>query len=132
MFTTLPPRFGVWRAALLLAATAFLMPGRAEAGCGDHVTILNESGEPVSYATSPSDDAPQPARPPCQGPNCSGSPHHDPAPSTVAPVGPQAKELVGTVDRPRGENDSPVTFEIDSAACPVPLTSDIFHPPRLG
>src|SRR5581483_12182218 len=81
-----------WRAALPLVAVACFSPGRAAAECGDYVTILN--GPAVSGHHAMPEGGPAPAKPPCHGPNCSGSPVREPAPlAPVVPAGSQAKEL---------------------------------------
>src|SRR5688572_22803801 len=76
-------------AALLLAAGVFLLPGQAEAGCGE--PLLTTSGKPPP-GHQPQNPAPAPQDPirlPCHGPGCSGdpTPHDSPLslPTTSAP-----------------------------------------------
>src|SRR5262245_60728580 len=91
-----------WRAAVLLVAVACLNTDRASAGCGDYVTILNASPNASQQTdghdgrTDPTDrlESPVPTKPPCHGPNCSGSPSKKPSPlAPPVPVGSRAKEL---------------------------------------
>ena len=108
MTVRFPSPFRGWRAALLLVSAACASPGRASAECGDHVIILNGPAAANSKAPSaPTPDAlPAAPRPPCHGPNCSGSP------APKAPVAPltapttqfkeQAGQAAGGCDPDRG------------------------------
>jgi hypothetical protein len=125
--------------AVSLAASA----GRAAAECGDYVTILNGSGSSGHQSgTRSGHDAvpggtptPAPAKPPCHGPNCSGSPAREAPPlAPVAPTGTQAKELtqhLGPVNSPDAEPGSAFDRDITSHR-PIRRASSVFHPPRLG
>jgi hypothetical protein len=126
--------FRGWRAALLLAAGVCLSPQRAAAECGDYVHILNAPAASTQHATPGTPETPAPAAPPCQGPNCSGAPvRHAPPPGPVTPAGPQAKEVVQSLD-PVAATDGPrSTFDRGfTSARPVHRPSSVFHPPRLG
>jgi hypothetical protein len=119
--------FRLWRAAPLLVAAVCLSPERAAAGCGDHVTILNDAATANHRAT--------PARPPapCEGPNCSGAPErHAPPLAPVTPTGPQAKEVVHSLG-PVSNTDGPQTsFDRDpNSPRPIHRSSSVFHPPRV-
>src|SRR5438270_582684 len=124
-----------WRAALLLAAAACATPGKASASCGDYVTILNGQSNSDHHATPAAPgETPTPAKPPCRGPNCSGSPTRDAPPvPPPAPVSTPAKELthnLGTLGGADGPRDP---FARDaSSPRPVRRASSVFHPPRLG
>jgi hypothetical protein len=130
----LPSPLRGWRAALLLVAVVCLSPERAAAGCGDHVTILNDSAKPDQHATPGTSEVPaNPARP-CEGPNCSGVPNrHVPPLAPVTPVGPQAKEVVQCLGAVGADDDPRGAFDRDPASPrPVRRPSSVFHPPRVG
>jgi len=125
-------RYG--RAALLLVAAACASPGRADAGCGDYVTILNG---PAGSAHHPMPDADHPAAPanaPCHGPNCSGAPARDNPPlAPVTPVGPQGKELAHSIGLVNVAGAQRPAFDRDlTSPRPVRRASSVFHPPRVG
>src|SRR4051812_18102488 len=63
--------------ALIVPACLLLLPSRARAGCGDHVTLAGESASPV-----PTEAPPDPA--PC--PHCTRAPAPLQAPSAPAPT----------------------------------------------
>jgi hypothetical protein len=141
MTVRFPSPFRGWRAAFLLVAAACASPGRASAECGDHVIILNGPAAANAKATpTPANPIPtpdtQPAapRPPCHGPNCSGSP------APKAPLAPitaptsqfkeQAGQVVGDCDE---GGDQGARFGRDSdSPRPIRRPSSVFHPPRLG
>lgn len=132
MYLSLTPTFRGWRAALLLVAVACLSPGRAEAGCGDHVTILNAPANP-DHVRPGTPETPAPA-PPCEGPNCSGNPSRDLPPlAPVTVAGPQVKEVVhnlALVGAPDGLRP-PFNRDLTSPR-PISRASSVFHPPRRG
>ena len=139
MIARFPTPFRGWRAPLLLVAAACASPGRASAECGDHVIILNGPAAANAKTThtpaNPTPDAtPAAPRPPCHGPNCSGSP------APKAPLAPitapttQLKEQAGHAGSEcEADRDSGTPFGPDSdCACPIRRASSVFHPPRLG
>ena len=117
---------------MLLVAAACLTPDRAAAGCGDHVTILN--GTSASDHQASRADTSEPARLPCQGPNCSGEPFQHQAPLAPATtVAPQGKEIVQSTLEPSGDEGLPSLLGRDfSTAHPILRASSVFHPPRIG
>jgi len=142
MRTALPSLLRGWRAALLLAAAACATPGRASAGCGDYVTILNDSNQTAgaSHRAVPAPDGTtggateSPVKPPCHGPNCSESPaRHLPPVPPPAPVSVHVKELAHGLTAPCGADDPRGSFDRDdSFPRPVRNPSLVYHPPRLG
>ena len=126
------PTVGGWRVALLLVAGALLSPQRAAAECGSHVTVLNPTAESRhDHAPPPATNGGEPAKAPCNGPNCSGAPERNAPPAPPAPTGAQAKELVsgaGLLDR-----DDPTHSPFDRAgvtARQIHRPFSVFHPPR--
>ena len=118
--------------AVLVAAGVSFAPGRANAGCGDYVTVAGQPAYHHAMPTPPTDDAkPDPMRGPCRGPHCSLS-DSTPipfAPTTVAQPGPTDAILATatpTESQRRGRVHSP------SVHVPVRPASAIFHPPRCG
>jgi hypothetical protein len=135
MRTLLPSVFRGWRAALLLAAAACATPGRASAGCGDYVTILNDSSGASHHAMpAPEGATESPAKPPCHGPHCSRSPSRDSPPvPPPAPVSAPAQEFTHRLAAPSGADDPHGSFgRDDSSPRPVRNPTSIFHPPRFG
>jgi hypothetical protein len=140
MRSALPSLLRGWRAALLLAACA--TPGRASAGCGDYVTVLNAPNDPAAashHAMLAPDGTTggttgSPAKPPCHGPNCSESPARDVPPvPPPAPVSAPVKELTHRLVAPSGADDPRGSFDRDpSSPRPVRNPSSVFHPPRIG
>jgi len=130
MVASLLSRLRIGRTALLFVVVAYLTQGRASAECGDYVTVVN--GPTASaHQTTPQEQAP--AKPPCHGPNCSGSPVHEPSPlAPVVPAGSQAKELTqhpGTASASDASPGSALDRESTSAR-PIRHASAVFHPPR--
>jgi hypothetical protein len=77
-------------AALVLLASAVTAPSRAEASCGDYVTVAGQQGQPahtgmMNHDTTGTHD---PAKPRCHGPSCSNGsfPPAAPAPRIVVVV----------------------------------------------
>src|SRR5215212_1147446 len=122
--------FRGWRVALLLVVVALLSPQRASAECGSHVTVLNPTAESQHEAMPPTGG--EPAKPPCQGPNCSGAPERPmPTPAPPAPTGGQVKELVPGAGLPDRADPSPSPFDrARTTARPIHRPLSIFHPPR--
>jgi len=135
MRTSLPSLLRGWRAALLLVAAAYATPGRASAGCGDYVTILNDSSGASHHHVmpAPGEATESPAKPPCHGPNCSESPARHFPPVPPVPVSAPAKELTHSFGSLAGANDRRRSFDRDdSSPRPIRNPSSVFHPPRLG
>ncbi len=138
MAPLLPSLTRGYRAALLLVVVACLSPGRVSAECGDYVTILNvpsgETHQQASHESGATDSHQSPARPPCHGPNCSGSPTREfppipPAPVTSNPV----KEAVRHAGASDAADASPSAFDRDTTSLrPIRRAASVFHPPRLG
>src|SRR5262249_7360654 len=106
MILIVPTLLRGWRAALLLAAVAFLTPGRAMAECGDYLTLGSKAGRqhaehqatPTGAATETTQQSPAPSKP-CSGPNCSNAPVRESPPIPPAPsVTGQAKEAARLLD----------------------------------
>ena len=118
------------RAALPLAVLVVVLAssGRASAGCGDHVVILKPAGE-----RHQPEAAPEPAKTPCHGPNCSADRPSDHAPpvTSTALTTPSAKEVFTPVDLSAQPNTTSRRrpFETFSLS-PIARASSIFHPPR--
>jgi hypothetical protein len=74
------------RVALALSVGCLLAPARANASCGDYVTVGSESG----HSDPPKPNDPQSSQdrkrqpPPCHGPGCSGMPSSLPLASAPA------------------------------------------------
>jgi hypothetical protein len=120
-----------WRAGVVLVAVACLAPGRASAGCGDYVTIIDASGNPAHNVAADDHGTP----PPCQGPNCSGSPVREAPPlAPAAPAGGQPQELTPHPGPAGGPDAGPAaTLGRDSTSPrPIRRPSPVFHPPRAG
>ncbi len=119
------PPVRVVAAALLLAAGLFGPAGRAEAGCGDYLSI---DGRP---AADHAGDADRPPGEPCHGPNCSARECPPPAP-LVPPITPNPLPK----DRPAADAavaDPAPGFDFPAeppAGRPVRRSSQPFHPPR--
>lgn len=122
-------------AAVLLAAGMSLSAGRAEAGCGDYLKLLGESGTHDPHLAgrlmSTGHRPLEPGRSdrPCRGPNCSSAPS---APDMPVPVSPVVKDTAAGM---RGEADdhaaaSRRTAWLDSAARRIHRPTDTFRPPR--
>src|SRR5581483_2975243 len=92
-----------WRAALLLLAVACVNPARASAGCGDYVTIRDDAAPSAAHAAPVA-----PVKPPCHGPNCSGTPTRESPPlPPVVPAGSLPKELTRNPDPVDGPDAGP-------------------------
>lgn len=108
-------------AALLLAVGLFGSAGRAEASCGDYVTI---DGQLVTHEPAPLGE-------PCQGPNCSAREAPTPAPfapptTSNPPPKDRPADLAATADPTPGferVGEPPAGRAIHRAYLP-------FHPPR--
>lgn len=135
MFASCPTPSRFWQAALLLVAVACLTPNRASAGCGDYVTILDGTGNVSQHSSSGTNHQPDFPKPPCDGPQCSGSPTPTAPPlAPVAPVGSQSKELtqlLGTVSVSDTEPSFIYRYESHTSR-PIDRATSIFHPPREG
>lgn len=124
--------FRGWRVALLLVAGALLSAQNASATeCGSHVTVLNPTAESKHDATPRTDGQGQPAKPPCNGPNCSGAPERHAPPAPPAPTGAPLKalmsgDLISADPSPGGPNRA------DTTAIPIRRSLSIFHPPRAA
>ncbi len=108
-------------AMLVVIATA----GRATAGCGDYVIVLQQDDETDA-------EMPTPEKPPCHGPNCSA----DPTNSVPVPVAYGSNRPTNTKDLSTAFTVSTptappvvVSFEIVSAR-PLDSVSFTFRPPR--
>jgi hypothetical protein len=115
--------------AIAVVALVLSTNGRANASCGDYVTI----GGKKQMMPHDSDAKHLPAAPksPCHGPNCSRAPILPPAAAApVAPIGIddslQAVLLQGNIDVPRSEWRS-----TEPEARPFHIVGSIFHPPRV-
>lgn len=121
---------------MLFVVVVCASPQRAQAGCGDYVTILSATAVAKTHAMPPvqvADGVPAPARMPCHGPNCSGAPTRDfpasPASPVSQPVKEQAQGLAHAIEADpfRGSLDLDFT-----SLRPVRRATSIFHPPRIG
>jgi hypothetical protein len=120
----LPPR----AFALLVVVLAFaLAPAVAQAGCGDHVVIPQQTKSKTIHEHP---IAPLPLPCPCKGPSCSkndsapftplATPKISPQRQGASPDQPRLPPATPTLDGPAVE-----TFFLPSVA-----DSAIFHPPR--
>ena len=119
------PTAGVRRlgAGVLAVVGLLLAAGRADAGCGDHVTVRRQS---------PAADSAPPAKPPCHGPTCSAAPVPTDAPPATAPA-PRPADSDDLATLPAGPTDEGVarpTAAADSGPRPVRRSTDQFRPPR--
>ena len=118
----------LYAVAFLIAAGLFASAGTARAGCGDHVVILKEGGA-VRQATQ---NAPEPARLPCHGPNCSARklPPAAPVSPPFTPPG-IGHEFAVTDAAPELLDGTSSLRPVDPPAGQlVRRTSEPFHPPR--
>jgi hypothetical protein len=119
-----PARSGAF--ALLVAVALIGSAGTAAAGCGDHVTILNDDGSEAGHQPAGSN------RPPCHGPNCSAQKPLPTAPVTV-PLPPLAagleSALTNATTHPGTKSRSGFPFD-PSCGPPVHRPAAPFHPPR--
>ena len=121
-----------WQVGLLLVAGMLFSPGRATAGCGDYVNVLNPTAESRRFEPMANHDG-QPAKP-CHGPNCSKLPDRPvPSPAAPAPTTVQVKELVPNSQLVDSEIAlSLFTNVADRSARPIHRPPSVFHPPRLS
>lgn len=114
--------------ALLFAAWLLCSPGRADASCGDYVTI---AGQPAAsdHAVPSSDQSERPVPgQPCHGPNCSAQQHPPAAPPVSPPTDPKQPDArVGTAELPDAEPGH--RFIEPAAGRPIRIPVVIFRPP---
>lgn len=128
---TISPRALVIRSlgvAFVLATALAFSPGRAEAACGDYVSILNDQS---ASHTMPDPMAGHLPKTPCHGPSCSERPSLPAAP-VPAPVSAPSDTKACVVLLAGHANDTGerlVPCLTDES--PVHLSVSIFHPPRV-
>lgn len=108
---------------MAIVSTVGFWTERAEAGCGDHVLILNQSAPSTPAKDQPTE--------PCQGPFCSNSPT-TPAVPVPAPVFP-FPDLKALSNNEFDLNDSlgKLSFAEPDAGISIHRPDPIFHPPRV-
>jgi hypothetical protein len=134
--------------ALLLTVGLLLTPARAQASCGDYVTVGESTDHvsPVAPSSAPDSSARRqgsstPSVPvnvpgrhnnhgPCTGPTCSQ--HPAPLPPASAPATPERDRQTASAIMP---GPVPVSSPCDALTEQVTLsffrhTSEIYHPPR--
>ena len=114
--------------AFVLAVAFAFSPGRAEAGCGDYVTILNDQSASHSMPDPMAGHLP---KKPCHGPSCSEKPSLPAAP-TPAPVSSSSDTKACVVLVREHANDTGerlIPYSTDES--PVHQSTSIFHPPRV-
>jgi hypothetical protein len=116
--------------ALVIALVVAYSPGRATAGCGDYVIVVNPKASAEPESTEPFADSRVPAGP-CRGPTCS---NQVPAPFAPVPlpVGPPSDAkacFVGSVDDVGSDVER--TPHSLFTGVPVHRPNLIFHPPRV-
>lgn len=114
---------------LLIVAALFGSSNRADAGCGDYLTILNADGQPLTHHTQSDSSTP---RPPCHGPNCS-APHAPPPTPISVPIEltARAKEWAAGVALVTTDSNSFTRLALESDSDkPISRKSEPFHPPR--
>lgn len=100
-----------------------LLPGRAEAGCGDHLRPLNTGQAPTQA------DRPASPQRPCSGPECQQAPAQPAAPVPVtAPV--LSDEACLGADRPVPPLLARRLVSAEQLVPPCHHSLAIFHPPR--
>lgn len=127
------PTIRGWQVVLLLVAAMLFSPGRATAGCGDYVNVLNPTAESLRDPIANHDNHGRPAKP-CHGPSCSNQPDRPiPSPAPTAPTTVQVKELV-PISRPVDCDLASNTFTDISnrSSRPIHRPLSVFHPPRLS
>src|SRR5215510_10207960 len=97
------------RLALVVILGAWFAPSRAQASCGDYVTVGSMPGHdgsssmpqpPSSQSQSQKPvDVPKPPRAPCRGPTCSAPPPAQPLSTSTSHVAPQRSSDLGIVAR---------------------------------
>jgi hypothetical protein len=114
---------------LLIAAALFGSPNRADAGCGDYLTIVTADGKAVAHHTQTDSSTPQP---PCHGPNCSARNAPPPTPISVPiELTSRAKEWAAAVVLVSTDGDSFAQHVLDpDSDQPISRKSEPFHPPR--
>lgn len=134
MRTTLLSLVRGWRAALWLVLVTCATPDRASATCGEHVVIRHSSSELKPAAISDESQPAAPARLPCHGPNCSGSPAGKfPPLAPVISIGTTVKEYAQSliVMDDAAASHSPLVQD-NTSPRPIRRASSVFHPPRRG
>jgi hypothetical protein len=114
--------------AVLTAAGVAAAPGRADAGCGDYVTVAADTPDHRA-------DAPDGSNPlaPCRSPGCSSRPTPPDVPltaPTTAPTGPD--QWADALGRTGDHAPHPAAGRTPPAdpGRPVHFPRPIFHPPR--
>jgi hypothetical protein len=130
-----------WRTLLFFAVGMLFAPSRANADCGDYVTILkhgkdSHQGQAILDFESPSQyefNQTTPIKAPCHGPNCSGVPGRKfPPLAPVTQVNVRLKELTHSVILSDPYATPGFMLARDcSSPDPIDQVSSIFHPPRL-
>jgi hypothetical protein len=117
-------------AAALFAGEVFA-PAKAQAACGDYVTVGSEhSNHPQTKPEkSPDQRQADPGKAPCHGPRCGNDPIPDSAPPTTPPVRVQDFAFVvqGALVIP---SDSIPFWVGGDNLSRIHRTFHIFHPPR--
>ncbi len=115
---------------MLLVVGVLLSPQRASATeCGSHVTVLNPTAESQHAPMSHGD----PAKAPCQGPNCSSAPERNAPPPASAPISGQIKQSIPGTGQVNSADPPHVSFDRSAEdARPIYRSLSIFHPPRAA
>ena len=118
-------------AATLVALIAF--GGRAEAGCGEYVTIGGVTFDVPMAGHSVSGEPATPLVPKCHGPNCSAKPNPIPLipPVNHTKLAPPIDEWVANVQSLAAQPSlSRISIAIDSVGTPIHCSSITYRPPR--
>jgi len=132
---TLSPLLSV-RRLLTLAATLVVMVafgGKAEAGCGDYVTIGGVTVDVPMAGHTVSGEPATPIVPKCHGPNCSAKPNPIPVipPVNHTKLAPPIDEWVANTQvLARQSLLSGISIAIDSVGTPIYCSSITYRPPR--
>jgi hypothetical protein len=131
---------GVWRkrrlnrmllrVALALSVGCLFVPGRADASCGDYVTVGSQSVHPDVPKPNEQSSQDRNRRQPCHGPSCSGVPSSLPL-ASAPPAPARDKEWAAVafptlLPEPRPHD---VLAEYAGRHA-VRRGSSVFHPPR--
>jgi hypothetical protein len=117
-------------AAALLAGEIF-SPAKAQAGCGDYVTVGSEhSNHPQTKPEeSPCQRQRESGQKPCHGPRCGSEPIPDPAPPSTPPV--RVQDFAFLVQGALAGAGESIPFWAGSDHhSRIHRTFHIYHPPR--
>lgn len=132
---TLSPLISV-RWLLTLAATLVVLVvfgGKADAGCGDYVTINGVTFDIPMAGHTVSAEPASPILPKCHGPNCSAKPNPIPLlpPVNNSKLAPPIDEWVASTQAIAAQYTLPkISAAIVSVGTPIHCSSITFRPPR--